>query len=184
MLKLTDGTPIKVGPQAGRAWDFDVLQGARANYTVAAFTRSGRKDLVVGDAFRDVYFFENIGDSGKTPVFAAGVKITQAPAITSPAYGDWNGDGLLDIILGNKVDSFEVCLNTGKSGAERFASPQTIPFAGAPAGCVSAMCMTDFNGDGDEDVITETYYGFYIWLERSFLEHGYAKAQVIKLETK
>ena len=43
------------------------------------------------------------------------------------------------------------------------------------------MTVTDWNGDGDDDVIVGTAYGFFCWFERSFLDNGYARASETKL---
>ncbi len=37
--------------------------------------------------------------------------------------------------------------------------------------------MTDWNGDGDDDLIVGTAYGYFCWFERSFLDRGYAVAE-------
>jgi len=69
LLKQTDGQPIKVAPQPDQAWDFDVLQGARTTVTAADYNQDGQMDLVVGDTYGKVRYYENVS-GGSNPTFA------------------------------------------------------------------------------------------------------------------
>jgi hypothetical protein len=46
----------------------------------------------------------------------------------------------------------------------------------------SVVNAADWNEDGDLDLLVSASYGYLCWFERSFLEHGYAKAEVLQLE--
>ena len=60
----------------------------------------------------------------------------------------------------------------------QFSAPEPLKIPPTPYSPV--VTVTDWNGDGDDDVIVGTAYGFFCWFERSFLDHGYARAELIK----
>jgi hypothetical protein len=49
--------------------------------------------------------------------------------------------------------------------------------SGRPYG--ANVAVADWNEDGDDDLLAGTSYGYFCWFERSFLRHGYARAQVV-----
>jgi len=204
-LMMEDGNPIKVGPEAGHAWDFDVLQGARTTLAAADFDRDGKVDLVVGDTYGKVRYYRNL-TGGSHPVFAKPQLIADIGSRLVPTIADWNGDGWPDVIVGS--NRAYVVLNSGKSGGQRFQPPQILnlgppssssgpslqPIPGSPEWRVaqghgdflpyeSVVSAVDWNEDGDDDLMALTSYGYLCWFERSFLEHGYAPSQLVKVET-
>jgi hypothetical protein len=44
------------------------------------------------------------------------------------------------------------------------------------------IMAVDWNEDGDMDLMARASYGFSCWFERSFLEHGYARAEILQTE--
>ena len=87
LLKTVDGKPIKVGPQPGQKWDFDVLQGARTTLTCADYNRDGKMDLVVGDTYGKVRYYQNVS-GGANPTFAQPVLIDDVGARLVPTTAD------------------------------------------------------------------------------------------------
>jgi len=63
-------------------------------------------------------------------------------------------------------------------GAGRFAPAKPIDMPALPYSPM--VSVVDWNQDGDADLIVGTAYGYFCWLERSFLERGYAKAERTK----
>lgn len=204
-LMMEDGNPIKVGPEAGHPWDFDVLQGARTTLAAADFDRDGKIDLVVGDTYGKVRYYRNL-TGGSHPVFAKPVLIADVGSRLVPTIADWNGDGWPDVIVGS--NRAYVVLNNGKSEGPRFQPSQVLnlgppnsssgpalqPVPGSPEWRVaqgqgdflpyeSVVSAVDWNEDGDDDLMALTSYGYLCWFERSFLEHGYAPTQLEKIET-
>ena len=93
----------------------------------------GLPDIVTGNSEGRVLFFRNIGAPGKPsfapgqPVAAGGREIHVQPGYgediqgpwearwgyTCPVVTDWNGDGLLDILMGDSTGKLTVFLNRG-----------------------------------------------------------------------
>lgn len=80
---------------------------------VTDLNNDGKKDLVCGEDYGHVYYYENVGTNAN-PVFdqqvmieANGVPIAFPSGYTDTKVwcNDWNEDGTKDIILGNYVDS-------------------------------------------------------------------------------
>ncbi len=178
-LRTVDGKPIKVGPGPGHKWDFDVLQGARTTVAAADFDRDGRVDLVVGDTFGKVRYYRNL-TGGTNPVFAMPVVVADAGTRLVPSVADWNGDGWPDLLIGSNTDF--LVLNSGKSGGPQFLPQKKLELPYLPY--EATLLAADWNEDGDVDLLARASYGYLCWFERSFLEHGYAPASVLRLEMK
>jgi hypothetical protein len=177
MLKTEDGHPIKVGPQPGQKWDFDVLQGARTTVAAADFDKDGKVDLVVGDNYGKVRFYRNL-TGGSHPIFANPVVIADLGRLVVLSIADWNDDGWPDVLVGST--SYSVVLNSGKGTGNRFLPIQSLNLPNMPF--QASLMAVDWNGDGDLDILARTTYGFLFWFERSFLDHGYEPAEIEQLE--
>lgn len=193
-LMTEEGNPIRVGPDPDHPWNFDVLQGARTTVAAADFDKDGKVDLVVGDTYGKVRFYRNL-TGGINPVFAKPVLIADVGTRLTPTVADWNGDGWPDVIVGSHLAY--VVLNSGKSDGPQFLPAQPLNL-GPPASRTSNPAKSartflpyevfinavDWNGDGDTDLVARATYGYLCWYERSFLEHGYAPARLLKLATR
>jgi hypothetical protein len=183
-LTLADGKSLVIAPERT---GFDALQGARATYTVGDFDNDHRQDLVTADTFGEVLCFRQAAAGGaKGPVFEPGRKIAKLRIRGVPVACDWNGDGQQDVVAGSSAD--DVMLILGKKEAatfeERFAPARPIALSSAPDGAGAPLVVTDYNGDGDLDIILHTAYGYSCFYERSFIEHGYARGEAVKIEAR
>jgi hypothetical protein len=182
-FELSDGTPIKVGPvNKDPEKSFDALQGARTVLTAGDFDRDGRQDLVIGDTYGIVRYFRNLGpvDDPEARVnFAEPIEVGDLGIRGLVDTTDWNRDGWPDVIASSANGRVRVFLNTKDQGVELFAEgidPQLPPIS------QPRVIMVDLNGDGDEDMYLPSTLGA-CFIERSFLERGYAQATILKLET-
>jgi hypothetical protein len=179
-LTLDEGSPIKVGP-LGKDFNksFDALQGARTVLTVADFNRDGLKDLVVGDTFGKIRFFRNVGSKAK-PAFAGPIDVGDLGIRLLVDAVDWNQDGWMDVIAGAANGRVRVFLNTAASNTSRFATGFD---PGLPPLMQPRVLMADLNSDGDRDMFVPSIQGS-CFVERTFLDRGYAQAELIAVEKK
>lgn len=175
LLRLEGGAPIKVGPIGlDPQKSFLALQGARTVFATADVMGDGRLDLVVGDTYGDVRFFRNTGTAA-APVFREAQKLGSLGTRLSVDFIDWNDDGAPDVIAGSANGRVRVFLaRPGEPPERRFAEgidPKLPPIV------QPRILAADLNGDGDTDLFLPGTQGS-VWLERSFLRHGYARATV------
>jgi hypothetical protein len=181
-LNLVDGTPLTVGPNRT---GFDALQGARATYTAGDFDGDGHADLVTTDTFGEVVYFRQARSaSGKAPTFEPGRKIAKLRIRGVPSACDWNGDGRLDIVAGSSAADVVAILGKRVDEGAAFDEPAPIKLPLAPDGAGAPLVVTDFNGDGDLDIILHTAYAYTSFYERSFIEHGYAPGRVVTMQAR
>lgn len=173
-LLMDDGQPIQVGPTPGQKMDFDVLQGARTTLAAADFDGDGRLDLVVGDTYGKVRVYRQVSGA-TTPRFAAPALVGDMKIRMVPYAADWDSDGQPDIIGGSADGKVWWWRNPGGG---RFAdhAPLQVPdvFYSPMAAAV------DWNHDGSVGLFVSTAYGYTCWFARSFLDHGYAKAERVE----
>jgi len=117
--------------------------------TTAAFQHKGAQDVVaMGDGVVWIAFNNGHGVF-QTPQF---YDVVGAPS--TPAVGDFNGDGKLDLAIAGDVDGeVSILLGNGKGG---FRPAVDYPAGNQP----NSVAVGDFNGDGKQDLaITDHYAG-------------------------
>ena len=144
---------------------------------MADFNRDGQRDLVVGDTYGKVRFFQRADDPERI-VFEEPVELGDLEIRLLVDATDWNGDGWDDVIAGAANGRVRVFLNSGRK-SPRFEEGFD---PGLPPVAQPRVLMADLNGDGDEDLFLPSTQGS-CYIERSFLKHGYATAHVIAAET-
>jgi hypothetical protein len=178
-LQTIDGTDVTVGPIGGDASkNFDALQGARTEFAVDDVDGDGLPDLVIGDTYGIVRYFKNAG-SLQGPKFAPAIEVGSVKNRCSVDTLDFDGDGRRDIIAGGANGAVRVFRNIGEKGNARFdegIDPKLPPLK------QPRVHIVDLNHDGDDDLFVPSLQGS-VWIERSFLEHGYAKGKLISLDS-
>ena len=108
-----------------------------------------------------VYLMRNEGTSAK-PKYAAPAKVRAGGKAVdvygrpSPNFADFDGDGDLDLLCGEFVDSFTYFENTGTRKAPKYAVGRKLTHNGKTLTMDLEMIMpsaVDWDGDGDMDLI-------------------------------
>ncbi|MDE0154543.1 MAG: M10 family metallopeptidase, partial [Gammaproteobacteria bacterium] len=134
----------------------------------------GDPDLVVGNDTGLLYYFENTGtpaNPGFTERNSAdnpldGVSVW---SYSAPTFADLDGDGDLDLIVGNGDDDITYFENTGTASSGHFTQQTGIanPFEDVTMGSWSTLALADLDGDGDLDLAVGVDEGDILYYENT-----------------
>ncbi|MEO7906677.1 MAG: T9SS type A sorting domain-containing protein [Saprospiraceae bacterium] len=132
--------------------------------TFADLDGDGDFDLMAGGYHGIFLYCENIGTS-ISPNFAAPETnpfgLSSTLYLNIPAVADVDCDGDLDIMTTEYYGPFLYFMNTGTASAPAYGSPQADPFGLVSTGNFSFIAFGDLDSDGDYDILSADYYGFY-----------------------
>ena len=134
----------------------------------ADLDNDGDIDLLVGEYYGAMKYFENTG-SQTDPQFAAPVVNPfglDSTYYAFPAFADLDGDGDIDLLVGELYGSMKYFENTGSASSPQFAAPQTNPF-GLDSTLNAFPAFSDLDGDGDFDLLVGEYYGAMQYFENT-----------------
>lgn len=130
--------------------------------TVADLDRDGDLDLLVGENNGAMQYFQNTG-SASNPQFAAPVKnsfgLVSTIDFAIPVFVDIDGDGDMDLLVGESYGAMQYFQNTGSASSPQFAAPQKNPFGLVSTYYIATPAFADLDGDGDLDLLVGEYYG-------------------------
>jgi len=141
---------------------------------IADFDGDGDLDLICGEFLDRFTYFENVG-SREEPQFAAGRFLSYDGRVLrmdlqmiTPTSVDWDGDGDVDLIAGDEDGRVAFIENTGEvtDGLPDFLPPRYFKQEadGLKFGALATPVGFDWDGDGDEDLIsgnTAGHIGFF-----------------------
>ncbi|UCC61504.1 MAG: VCBS repeat-containing protein [Anaerolineae bacterium] len=159
---------INVGNATNPAWRYDdvLLTLPWTNHphafpALADVDGDGDYDLFVGEggwqgegAGGNIHYYRNDG----TPSLPSWTLVTDAflgldvGGWSTPAFVDIDGDGDLDLFVGDEAGTLTFLENTGTATAPAWAAPAQ-PYAGLDLGSYSAPAFSDVDQDGDLDML-------------------------------
>ncbi len=148
--------------------DFGALNGGEDAYDAQGrWTRGPLRGYI--------YLLRNTGTTDK-PVYAPAEKVMAGGqpvdpyGMPSPSWGDFEGDGDLDLLCGEFVDSFTYYENTGSRTRPVYAAGRKLMLGGQPLRmdlCMITPTAVDFDGDGDLDLVVGDEDGRVAFLEHT-----------------
>ncbi|MDO8957670.1 MAG: FG-GAP-like repeat-containing protein [Deltaproteobacteria bacterium] len=148
--------PSRPAPIAMKMW----AGKGRAEKIVADWNGDGLYDLILGDSdgYVTVYLNQGTNDS---PKYAVGMKLrgggkeikVRSPSV--PYLVDWNGDGKIDLLVGNGGGYLHFFPNAGSVDSLDFAPGVMVQAAGKDldVGGKASPCVIDWNEDGKIDLL-------------------------------
>ena len=151
-----DGNPVNVGPAAA--------------VFAADFDGKGLLDLVIGNIQGEVFLLQNLAGTRAQPKFAQPKKLRlgndqQVQGDAGPCIADWDGDGKLDLIVGDNSGAVRLYRNQSRERTPDFANARILVKAtsqnyeapakegAATVGTRTKPHVADFNGDGRLDLL-------------------------------
>ena len=142
----------------------------------ADFDGDGDLDLLCGEFLDGFTYFENTG-TRRQPSYAAsrrlkttgGLPLVMDLQMITPTAIDWDGDGDIDLIVGDEDGRVAFIENTGKTGegAPQFLPPRYFQQEADDVkfGALATPCGFDWDGDGDTDIISGNTAGYIALIE-------------------
>lgn len=177
-LMRNEGTTAKpkyAVPTKVRAGGKAVDVYGRPSPNFADFDGDGDLDLLCGEFVDSFTYFENTG-TRRVPKYSAGRKLTHnGKTLTMdlemimPSAVDWDGDGDVDLIVGDEDGRVALVEHTGKvgDGLPQFLLPVYFKQQADEVkfGALSTPAGFDWDGDGDEDIICGNTAGYIAFIE-------------------
>ena len=153
--------PLFLGPLQ----DFDV--GSRSRPAFGDLDADGDLDVLSGNGFGSFLYYENTGTAAVAlyteRTGAANPLDGFAVSESTPALGDLDGDGDLDLLSGNSQGTFHYFENIGSASSPAFAqrTGTSNPLNGFQVLAEdSSPSFVDLDGDGDLDLLATGYESF------------------------
>jgi hypothetical protein len=171
----TNDKPEYEKPFRIKAGGKEIDQYGRATPNFHDFDNDGDLDIICGEFLDKLTYFENTGTRQK-PFYAAGKiltynnePITMYIEMIIPVAFDWDKDGDMDLIVGDEDGRVALIENTGKiiDSVPQFLPPVYFrqKADNVKIGALATPYCTDWDDDGDEDIICGNTAGDICFVE-------------------
>ncbi|MHC4877525.1 MAG: FG-GAP repeat domain-containing protein [Planctomycetota bacterium] len=150
----------------------------------ADFDGDGDLDLLCGEFLDRFTYFQNVG-SRTRPEYAKGqflrvdntdLLLTMDLQMIVPSAIDWDGDGDIDLVCGDEDGRVALIENTGdiKTGVPLFHAPRYFLQEAdkLKCGALATPYCIDWDGDGDEDILSGNTAGYVELFENLGIPDG------------
>ncbi|MBN7812439.1 VCBS repeat-containing protein [Algoriphagus sp. H41] len=153
--------------------DLDVYGAPSPN--LADFDGDGDLDLITGEFLDKMTYFQNVG-TRNNPRFSEGKLLGNKQGTIKmdlemiiPVALDWDGDGWIDLVVGDEDGRVALVRNTGKvkEGTPVFDSPKYFrqKADNLKFGALVTPVSYDWDQDGDLDIVAGNSAGYLCWIE-------------------
>ena len=142
--------------------------------TFADVDGDGDLDLVVGENRGNLDFYENTG-TASAPTYTVRTGTANpfngidAVRFSAPTFADIDGDGDLDLVVGEQNGNLDFYENTGTASAPTYTvrTGTANPWDGINVGIYSTPTFADVDGDGDLDLVVGEQFGTLRYYENT-----------------
>ncbi|NND35437.1 MAG: T9SS type A sorting domain-containing protein, partial [Saprospiraceae bacterium] len=121
------------------------------------FDGDGDEDLFIAVDDNGLQYYENQDGAFVPGSSDAFVEVADSVGFPKPAFGDYDGDGDLDLLVGNYNDP--LLLYQNNEGSYTLLDSLQNPFHGLSEDLYQAPEFVDLDNDGDLDLVVGTKYG-------------------------
>ena len=157
-LALPGGYPAAFAAPSGSPFGITDI-GDNASPVFTDIDGDGDLDLFIGNSYGRTFYFKNTATPGSTApayeyVTTNPFGITDIGDYARPVFTDIDGDGDLDLFIGNRDGNTLFFKNTAALGstAPTYEACRTNPFGITDIGRYASPVLTDIDGDGDLDL--------------------------------